>query len=111
MHRLPIFSRSDELIGRVADQHVDVAGLAALDDALLLIGEANRPSTHGPQLTIIDQSSSRPLSGGTGRDSAASNTVRRIARACSSVETPNASEQTDSVGLRMLSYVLLWQLP
>ena len=29
MHRLPIFSRSDELIGRVADQHVDVVGLAA----------------------------------------------------------------------------------
>ena len=58
----------------------------------------NRPSTQGTQLTIIDQSPSRPDSGGTGNASAAaSSSAAGTCRASSSEETPNASNRRSAV--------------
>ena len=106
MHRLPIFSRSDELIGRVADQHVDVVGLAALDDTLLLIGKEQAVHAwhplddHRPVIFTPAVRWNRQGLGGfqyrSGRD--CTGLLQRGA--------PQCFEQTDYVGLRMLQRVL-----
>ena len=58
----------------------------------------NRPSTQGTQLTIIDQSPSRPESGGTGSASAAaSSSVAGTCRASSSEETSKAANRRAAV--------------
>ena len=106
MHRLPIFSRSDELIGRVADQHVDVVGLAALDDTLLLIGKEQAVHAWHPiddHRPVIFTSAVRWNRQGLG------GFQYRSGRDCTGLlqrGDTQCFEQTDSVGLRMLQRVL-----
>ena len=106
MHRLPIFSRSDELIGRVADQHVDVVGLAALDDTLLLIGKEQTVHAWHPiddHRPVIFTSAVRWNRQGLG------GFQYRSGRDCTGLlqrGDTQCFEQTDSVGLRMLQRVL-----